>query len=57
MCDDEPVPNEAKLTLPEFAFAYAMNSVRVFTLSAAGTTIKSGTIPICITGAKSRSVS
>ena len=51
------MPNEAKLVLPGFAFTHAMNSGRVFTLSAGGTTIASTDRPICDTGAKSRSPS
>jgi hypothetical protein len=53
MCDDEPVPNEPKLSLPGLAFAWAMNSFRLLAGNSGLTTSTRYDRQICETGSKS----
>ena len=53
MCEEEPVPNEAKLTLPLRSRAQATNSLTDFSPSDGGVTMASGARPCCVTGTKS----
>ena len=53
MCEDEPLPNEAKLTLPLRSLAQATNSFTDFNPRAGGVDITRGASPCCVTGMKS----
>ena len=52
-CVDVPVPDEAKVILPGFALAWAMNSVTDLAGEEFGTTMRLGYRQISVTGAKS----